>query len=344
MKKLAIIFFSLLISSMTFSQNVYIYGKVINNSAKYKTLSVQNLLTKQTLASTDLSKSPNFNFKLSLKQPQYLGLVLTRNVYLMLIAQPGDKIHVILDASNINNSTVTGSPQTQVLIQANKIDQQIKQELTQCQKKVQEHQFQLYSDLILKNLGKISTVLIAERLPLNEKYLPVHKKLAQSLEKYKSNSYVLQYIKSVNAYDRTKIGATAPDIALPDIHGDTVRLSSLRGKYVLVDFWAAWCRPCRAENPNLLKAYKQFHDKGFTIYSISLDRSKQAWLAAIKADGTGLWYQVSDLKGWNSSAATLYGVTAIPSNFLLDPNGKIIARNLRGKDLIQTLDQIFNKK
>jgi len=139
----------------------------------------------------------------------------------------------------------------------------------------------------------------------------------------------------------TAIGSEAPEIALPNPDGEVVRLSSLRGNYVLLDFWAGWCRPCRIENPNLVKAYNKYHDKGFEIYQVSLDRNRESWLKAIEDDNLS-WTQVSDLQFWQSEAAREYGVESIPANFLLDKEGKIIAKNLRGDALEAKLSEIFN--
>jgi len=142
----------------------------------------------------------------------------------------------------------------------------------------------------------------------------------------------------------TALGANAPDFTLPDINGTPVSLSSYKGKYVLLDFWASWCGPCRQENPNVVKAYNKYKVKKFTIIGVSLDKpgAKDAWVAAIKNDGLA-WTQVSDLQFWDSKAAKLYGITSIPQNFLIDPTGKIIAKNLRGEDLEAKLTEIFGK-
>jgi thiol-disulfide isomerase/thioredoxin len=144
-------------------------------------------------------------------------------------------------------------------------------------------------------------------------------------------------VKAVNI----DVGKPAPDFTQTDINGKPVALSSFKGHYVLVDFWASWCGPCRAENPAVLKAYRAYHSKGFDILGVSLDEKKDKWLAAIKKDGLE-WRQVSDLKGWENSVAQLYGVLGIPMNYLLDKDGKIIAKSLRGEDLEKTLAELVH--
>jgi peroxiredoxin len=134
-----------------------------------------------------------------------------------------------------------------------------------------------------------------------------------------------------------QIGTTLPDFTQNDVNGKPFTLSSLKGKYVLVDFWASWCGPCRAENPNIVKAFNKFKSKKFTVLGVSLDQDKPKWLEAIKKDGLA-WSHVSDLKYWNNAVAAQFGIQSIPASFLIDPAGKIIARDLRGADLDKFLE------
>ncbi len=139
---------------------------------------------------------------------------------------------------------------------------------------------------------------------------------------------------------RSMVGVAAADFSQPDASGKPIALSSFKGKYVLVDFWASWCGPCRAESPNLVKAYEKYKSKNFEIFGVSLDQSKDKWLKAVKDDKYS-WPQVGDMKGWENAASQQYGILGIPFNMLLDPNGVVIARNLRGEALEKKLEEIL---
>ena len=163
--------------------------------------------------------------------------------------------------------------------------------------------------------------------------------------KLKYNSYFINFENKLKKTKSVSVGSIAPEIILNDPNGDPISLSSLRGNYVLLDFWAALCRPFREENPNILENYYKFKDKGFEVYQVSLERNKDDWARGIKDDKLP-WINVSDLKYYQSEAAILYNVYKIPSAFLLDPEGRIIAKDLelRGRNLSNKLDEVFNQK
>jgi len=212
-------------------------------------------------------------------------------------------------------------------------------------KQLQETQKGILKTFILTNTDSYLSLLVLNSVggpsPDVAELDPLYNALSDRL---KATETAKIFKASLEKARLTAVGVMAPDFTQADVNGSPVKLSSFKGKYVLIDFWASWCGPCRQENPNVVKVYNKYKDKNFTILGVSLDRpeGKNDWLAAIKNDGLS-WTQVSDLKFWNNEAAGLYFISAIPSNFLIDPSGKIIAKNLRGDDLESKLEEVLGK-
>jgi peroxiredoxin len=171
------------------------------------------------------------------------------------------------------------------------------------------------------------------------KKFPNHKGVA-AMKEMSDRQLALQKQKSQEPEETQWVNKQAPELSLPDVNGNEVKLSSFKGKYVLVDFWASWCLPCRRENPNVVNAYNKYKGKNFTILGVSLDKEKSDWTDAIQADKLS-WTQVSDLKEWNSLAVSTFDFNGIPFNILIDPQGKVIAQSLRGDELENKLHELL---
>lgn len=206
----------------------------------------------------------------------------------------------------------------------------------------QQEQFAKIKALI-PSMGTHLVALWATNFLPADKEMALLEDIGERFRKARPNHpQVKPFLENLKRIKGVSIGSDAPEIALPTPAGPIMRLSDLRGKYVLIDFWASWCGPCRRENPNVIKTYATYKDKGFEIFGVSLDQEKAAWINAIAKDQL-TWPHVSDLQYWNSVAAQAYQVSSIPMTFLLDPQGKVIAKGLRGDSLNQYLANLFSK-
>ena len=280
-------------------------------------------------SSIDSAEIKNGKFLLSkqLLLPELYGLTINKDESPLYVFLEAGKVTVNLDtAKYYKNSKVQGSASNDLFTAYKKQGGVKIEEFIQQNPKSIVPAYVLYRDFSYR--------LTPEEIKTNVALLD---------PSFKNSQYVTVLNDLVNVLNKVSVGKKAPDFKAQTPEGKTISLVSQQGKYLLIDFWAAWCGPCRRENPNLVKAYQKYHNKGFDILGVSLDKSKADWVKAIKDDHLN-WAQVSDLSYWNSAPAKLYGVRAIPANVLIDPKGIIIARNLRGEDLDKKLEELLGTK
>jgi peroxiredoxin len=323
----------------------------------------------------------SFKFSRELKQPSFYLIKSNNNNFLTMLLAPGDNITIKAHADSLNYPvSVEGSAGTEQMADYNKTLRNTINKLTKLNRIYEQNTNKDDLPRLVQSLDSMANMYLIEINTYTKKYIDDNLGSLVSLvalyQQVAPGVYVMNpandidYFRKVDSsliklypdYDPVKTlhdqvseisskmgqgaaaetsGSEAPEIALPSPQGDTIKLSSTRGSVVLLDFWASWCSPCRKENPNLVAAYNQFHRKGFQIFQVSLDKTKEAWTQGIQDDHLDKWIHVSDLKYWNSIVVPLYKVESIPCNFLLDKDGKIIASNLRGERLQQKLTEIF---
>ena len=323
---------------------------------------------KVIIDSTTLDDKGNFSFINASPTAGFYRVKSNEQNFAMLVLDADQKITLTGDYKNLGNSyKAEGSGDTKIFLEFNALGKEIQQRTDSMQQafqslvgttkmdslkmdslnkvfgdvynKIIDAYQERFSTLVVKN--KSSLAVLAGIQQLNPtKYINLYKEVDVALTaKYPTSKYLANLKKDISSFEaqaqktsKLATGSIAPDFTLTTPEGKPLTLSSFRGKVVLLDFWASWCGPCRKENPNVVAMYKKFHNKGFEIYSVSLDEDKNKWLNAIKADGL-IWNHASDLKSWDNKAAKLYGVDAIPFTLLLDKEGKIIDKGLHGKEL-----------
>jgi len=359
---IAIVFIVFGFDSCKNKDQFQIHGKVEHAEGLQKVyLSAADSLGQMVvLDSTFLNEDQAFEFKGKSLNPEFYQLVIGQKSY-TLIAENGNEIYFQADLADLgSNYQLSGSEEAAKITEYNKITSvfsaQTGQLATQYTKILAEDpnrkdeiiaEFNVKSEqltspfleksyqFILQNKTSL-TAFFAANMMLGMQATDYETKLYQysksAKQLFPNNKPVQAFAVQMEAIAKTAIGQKAPDFMALTPEGKVLKLSDLKGKYVLLDFWASWCGPCRQENPNVVKVYQQYKNQNFTILGFSLDEEKGKWTAAIAEDHLD-WYQVSELKHWASPTARLYNINAIPSSFILNPEGIIIAKNLRGEAL-----------
>lgn len=348
------------------AQEVTINGKVKYPNSGYVVLTELKENGFQGVDSVKLKKDNTFTMKRKVSEPGFYMVNFFNQQKVLVIL---DKNNVEIDADGNNaagNFTLKGSKDVEDLQKITKAQNELQTKVNslgvkfqeandkkddKAREKIQAEYFGLQSDFnnrvkgLIREIGPTLPSWYATNLLNPEEEYVFLDSLSKGFDKEMPNSKFVKEFKSKLAQYKNvvTVGQAAPEISLNNPEGQPVSLSSLRGKYVLIDFWASWCGPCRQENPNVVRMYNKFKGKNFEIFGVSLDKSKEKWVEAIQKDQLS-WVHVSDLQYWQSAGAQAYGVQSIPATFLIDPSGKVIAKNLRGKALEDRLTQILSKQ
>ena len=341
------------------------------SDSKAETLYLEKLgSAKQVIIdSVILDENGNFEFTNYTPKIGFYRIKTNDKNFAMLVLDSADKVTITGSVKDLGNTfKVEGSSETTIFIEYNNLSKsrdikldslnkafQLLMETNKMDSKRMDSLSAIFEgpynsiinqtntlmvDKISKNTNMYSSIMAIQALD-PDKYSDLYKSLDAGLsKKFPNDKNVIMFHEVVERMLSTNIGQFAPEISLPSPDGKEIALSSLKGKLVLIDFWASWCGPCRKEMPNVIKIYSKFKNKGFEIYGVSLDQDKEKWMEAITKDGIN-WPQVSDLKYWDNVAARIYNVQGIPYTVLIDKDGKIIAKNLRGQELEKKIAEVL---
>lgn len=345
-----------------FDGKVKISGKIENSETSNLTLIKYLDNSTEVVDTLKANSNGKFEYELELDEPGFYEINIQEKGSIMLALYDQD-VTVNYDVKDEKSLSIEGSVDSQNMQKVKKLREDYQDQINNLNdayyeamsnkdqekiKSIQEEAMNLegnHSNKVKETINEMgdsfASLFALGMLNPKQEFIFMDELVGKLNDKYPNTKMITSLMAQLEDLRALSIGQEAPEISLPNPEGNIVSLSDLRGKYVLIDFWAAWCKPCREENPNVVRLYNEYKDKGFEVFGVSLDRTKEAWEKAIAEDEL-TWTHVSDLKYFNSEAAAKYQINAIPATYLIDPDGKIVAKDLRGMSLENKLAEIFN--
>ena len=356
MKFLSVLFLTIVCLYANAQQSVTIEGDFVNKTSELE-ITIENYLNPSVFQlKTEIKEGKSFSFSFEAEKEEIYKLSTSKSNFIGMVILPGEKINLLLFPDELGAAPVIqGSPATKFIYDVNSslasyakeqdslnnvyrtvspTDMEKRKEIEEAYFKVDAEKNVFLANELSKNAGSLAALFFIEQLNIDQ-YFPLYERVDSLLSlNFSDHPAIIGFHNKVVGAKATAVGAIVPDIKLADTANVEQSLYSIKdAKIIIIDFWASWCKPCRNENPNMVKRYADYHDKGLEIFGVSLDKKRSAWVNAIASDFL-TWLHVSDLKGWSSSAAALYGVSSIPSMFIIDAtNFKILAKNIRGEQL-----------